>query len=99
MKTPKLKPKQQVLITAIVLAALIVVFIIFFIVPKIIQVGSTSVEEQSDMTQLNTAKSSYSQLEELKKTSRKTEYELMTLERQTPCDAELPSLLMQLQDI
>lgn len=99
MKTPKLKPKQQVLITAIVLAALIAVFIIFFIVPKIIQVGSTSVEEQSALTQLNTAKSSYSQLEELKKTSRKTEYELMTLERQTPGDAELPSLLMQLQDI
>ena len=99
MKMPKLQPKQQVLITSIVLAALIVVFIIFFIAPKIVQVGSTSVDEQSAMTQLNTAKSSYGQLEDLKKTSRKTEYELMTLERQTPGDAELPSLLMQMQDI
>lgn len=99
MKLPKIKPKQQVLITAIVLTAVIVVFIVFFIVPKIVQVGATSVEEQNALTKLNTAKSSYSQLEELKKTSRKTEYELLTLERQTPGDAELPSLLMQMQDI
>lgn len=99
MKLPKLKPRQQVLITAIVLAVLIVVFVVFFIVPKVVQVGSSSVEEQSALSQLNAAKSSYGQLEELKKTSRKTEYQLMTLERQAPSDAELPSLLMQLQDI
>ncbi len=99
MKMPKLTPKQQVLITAVVLAALIIVFVVFFIAPKVVQVGATAVEEQNAMTELNAAKSSYSQLEELKKTSRKTEYELMTLERQTPGDAELPSLLMQMQDI
>lgn len=98
MKLPQFGPKQQVLVTAIVLAVLIVVFVVFFILPKVVQTGSSSVEEQSALSQLNAAKSSYGQLEELKKTSRKTEYQLMTLERQAPSDAELPSLLMQLQD-
>jgi len=56
-------------------------------------------EEKTATAQLSAAKATYKQLEDLKKNSRKTEYELLSADRRAPEDAELPALLIQIEDI
>ncbi len=95
-----LTPKQQIGLIAAVLAVIVLLFIGIFVIPQILRLGSLGVEEQSAMTELNNSKATYSQLEELKKASRKTDNELLRAEQKAPdSGAELPALLIQLEDI
>ncbi|MFA5867809.1 MAG: type 4a pilus biogenesis protein PilO [Actinomycetota bacterium] len=96
----KLTPKQQIALIGVILAAILLLFIGFFVVPQILRLGTLGVEEQSAMTELNSSKATYSQLEELKKASRKTDNELLRLDKKAPeSGAELPALLVQIEDV
>lgn len=100
MRWFKLSPKQQIIAVGAVLVVLLLLFIIFLVVPQILRVSALGVEEQTALQQLNSAKSTYSQLEELKRSSRKTDNELLRLDRKAPdSGAELPALLMQIEDV
>ncbi len=96
----KLTPRQQIILIAVILTLILLLFIGVFVVPQILRLGSLGVEEQSAMTELNSSKATYSQLEELKKSSRKTDNELLRLDKKAPdSGAELPAFLVQLEDI
>lgn len=99
MKFLRLSAKQQVIAVAAVLALVAVIFVIVFVVPQILRLGALGVEEQSAVNELNSAKANYAALEELRKTSRKTEADLLRVDREAPEEAELPALLIQMQDI
>jgi type IV pilus assembly protein PilO len=99
LKLFNLTPKQQIIIFAVIMALVAILLIVLLIVPQVINLGALGVEEQAAKTELNVAKSTYSQLEELKRTSRKTEAELIRVDRKAPEDPELPALLIQIQDI
>lgn len=100
MRWLKLSPKQQIVAVGAVLVVLLLLFVIFLVVPQILRVSALGVEEQTALQQLNSAKSTYSQLEELKRSSRKTDNELLRLDRKAPdSGAELPALLMQIEDV
>jgi Tfp pilus assembly protein PilO len=96
----KLSPKQQIAVIAAILVVILLLFIGVFVVPQILRLGALGVEEQAAMTELNNSKATYSQLEELKKSSRKTDNELLRLDQKAPeSGAELPALLVQIEDI
>ncbi len=96
----KLTPKQQIVLIGVILAAILLLFVGFFVIPQILRLGSLGVEEQSAITELNSSKATYSQLEELKKASRKTDNELLRLDKKAPeSGAELPALLVQIEDV
>lgn len=99
MKLLKLSPKQQIIAIAAAAVIMAVIFIVVLVVPQILKLGDLSAKEQVALNELNTAKATYSQLEELKKTSRKTENELLRVDRKAPEGAELPALLIQIEDI
>lgn len=99
MKFLKLTPNQQIIAVGAGLGIVIVLIIAGLVVPQILKLGSLGVEESKALTQLNAAKSNYAQLEELKKSSRKTESDLLRVDRKAPEDAELPALLIQIEDI
>lgn len=99
MKMFKLSPKQQIIAVAAGAILLAIIFIVVLVVPQIIKLGDLSAQEQVATNELNTAKATYSQLEELKKTSRKTENELLRVDRKAPEETELPALLIQIEDI
>ena len=99
MKTFKLSSKQQIIAVAAVAVVLAVIFIVVLLVPQVIKLGDLGAQEQTALNELNAAKATYGQLEELKKTSRKTENELIRVDRKAPEEAELPALLIQIEDI
>jgi Tfp pilus assembly protein PilO len=100
MKWFKLSPKQQIVAMGAVFAVMLLLVVVFLVVPQILRVSALGVEEQTALQELNSAKSTYSQLEELKRSSRKTDNELLRLDRKAPdSGAELPALLVQIEDI
>ncbi len=99
MKLPKLTARQQIIAVGAALAVLAGLVIALLVVPQILKLGSLGVQEQNALTELNAAKATYGQLEELKKTSRKTESDLLRVDRKAPEEAELPALIIQMQDI
>ncbi len=99
MKLPKLTARQQIIAVGAALAVLAGLVIAFLVLPQILRLGSLGVQEQSALTELNAAKASYGQLQELKKTSRRTESDLLRVDRKAPEEAELPALIIQMQDI
>lgn len=99
MKLFKLSPKQQIIAVAAGALIIAIIFIVALVVPQILRLGDLSAKEQVALNELNTAKATYSQLEELKRTSRKTENELLRVDRKAPEETELPALLIQIEDI
>ncbi len=99
MKLLKLTAKQQIIAVAAVFALLAVILIVTLVIPQIIRLGALGVEEQSAATELNTAKATYANLQELRRASRKQESDLLRADREAPADAELPAMLIQIQDI
>lgn len=96
----KLTPKQRIALIGGILVVILLVFIGFLVIPQILRLGSLGLEEQTALTDLNSSKATYSQLEELKKSSRKTDNELLRLDQKAPdSGAELPALLVQIEDI
>jgi type IV pilus assembly protein PilO len=99
MKILRISAKQQIIAVAAGLGILMIVFIVVLVVPQILRLGTLGVEEQSALTDLNNAKATYSTLQDLRKGSRKTESDLLRVDRKAPQDAELPALLIQIEDI
>jgi Tfp pilus assembly protein PilO len=96
----KLAPKQQIAVVGAVLIVVLLLFVGVLVAPQILRLGALGVEEQTAMTELNNSKATYSQLEELKRSSRKTDNELLRLDQKAPdSGAELPALLVQIEDI
>lgn len=99
MKVPKLSPIQQIVITGVVLTFFLLAIIFFLIMPQVINLGALRAEENTARQELDQAKTALKQLEDLKRTSRRTESDLLRLERKMPEDAELPSLIIQIEDV
>lgn len=99
MKFLKLAPRQQIIVMAAVFIVVLLLLIILFVVPQIFRVIALSGEAEAANQELISSKSTYSQLEQLKKTSLKTDNELIRQTRQVPDTAELPALLIQIEDI
>lgn len=99
MKLPKLTPKQQVIAAGVGLAVIALAFILLFLVPQIISLGAYRAEETTARNELELAKTKLKELEEIKRISRKTESELLRQQRKTPDEAELPSMLIQIEEI
>jgi type IV pilus assembly protein PilO len=95
----RLSPKQQIIALSAVMAIVAIIVIVVLIVPQVLSLGALGVEEQTATNELNVAKATYAQLEELKLNSRKTENDLLRIDRKAPGDPELPALLIQIQDI
>jgi type IV pilus assembly protein PilO len=95
----KLTSRQQEIAVLVVAIVIIVILVGVLVVPQVIRLGALGTEEQTAITQLNTAKATYNQLAELKKSSRKSESDLLRVDRKAPEDAELPALLIQIEDI
>ena len=99
MRLPKLSARQQIIAVGAGLAIVAGLLLGLLVVPQILRLGSLGLQEQSALTELNAAKATYGQLEELRKTSRKTESELLRVDRKAPEEAELPALIIQMQDL
>lgn len=100
MKLPKLTGFQQI-IAAGAIFALILIFVIFaLIAPQVYNLRGLSSERDKAEQEIEMAKGTLRQLEEAKKQSQKTEAELLRINRQAPLqDAQIPSLLVQIEDI
>jgi type IV pilus assembly protein PilO len=100
MKLPKLTASQQIIGVAVIFA-LILVFVIFVLTaPQLYNLRSLSSERDKVEQELEMAKTTLRQLEEAKKESQKIEAKLLRINRQAPLeDAQLPSLLVQMEDI
>ncbi len=94
----KITPRQQVVIAGVGFGLLILALIFFLVLPQIVRMGSLRAEESSARQEYDAAKTTLKQLEDIKKSSRKTETELLRLERRAPEEAELPSLMIQIED-
>ena len=99
MKIPKLSPKQQVIAAGVGFLIVIIAFVFLFLVPQIVSLGAYKAEETTARQELEVAKTNLKQLEDIKRMSRKTESEMLRQERKTPEEAELPSMLIQIEEI
>ncbi len=99
MKLPKLTPKQTVIAAGVGFGVVALAFILLFLVPQIISMGAYRAEELTARNELEVAKTKLKELEDIKKISRKTESELLRQQRRTPEEAELPSMLIQIEEI
>ncbi|MFZ3062880.1 MAG: type 4a pilus biogenesis protein PilO [Actinomycetota bacterium] len=100
MKLPKLAGSQQIIVAAAIFT-LILIFVIFaLIAPQLYNLRNLSSERDKVEQEMEMAKGTLRQLEEAKKASQETEAELLRINRQTPLqDAQMPSLLVQIEDI
>lgn len=98
MKFPRLTSTQQIIVTAVVFVVIAFLLFIFVLVPQIVSLRGAMAEEGQASQDLESAKSALKQLEDLKRESQKTESKLIQVDRKTPSDAELPSLIIQMED-
>lgn len=98
MKLPHLTATQRIIVAAIAFIVTALLLVIFVLVPQIVSLRGAMAEEAQASQSLESAKATLKQLEDLKRESQKTESRLVQVNRKTPSDAELPSLIMQMED-
>lgn len=98
MKFPRLTPTQQIIVIAAVFVVITLLSVIFVLVPQLVGLQGLMAEEGKASQDLESAKATLKQLEDLKRGSQKTEAKLIQLNRKAPADAELPSLIIQMED-
>lgn len=98
MKLPHLTATQRIIVAAIAFIVTALLLVIFVLVPQIVSLRGVMAEEAQASQSLESAKATLKQLEDLKRESQKTESRLVQVNRKTPSDAELPSLIMQMED-
>lgn len=97
MKLPKLSPKQMVLAAGVGFLVVLLVFIFLMLVPQVVKLGALRADEETAREDYSKAQTNLKQLEEIKQTSRKGETELMRAEQKVPTEAELPTLIVQVE--
>lgn len=98
MKFPRLTASQQIIVAAVAFVVIALLLVIFLLVPQIVSLRGLMAEEGQATQNLESAKATLKQLEDLKRESRKTESKLIQVDRKTPSDAEIPSLIIQMED-
>lgn len=98
MKFPHLTATQQIVAIAVAFVVIALLSVILVLVPQLVSLRMLMAEEGQASRNLESAKATLKQLEDLKRDSQKTETKLIQINRKTPSDAELPSLIVQMED-
>ncbi len=95
----KLKPRDQIIIAVVVILLIVILFFLFGIRPKIASIGNLKKQITSEEDKKKTSQANLSRLEALKKESIEVEAEIIKMGKKMPSEAELPSLVIDIQEI
>lgn len=95
----RLSSRDQILVVVGVNALLIVVVFLLVLLPQLSHLSDLTQQQQTQSQNLEDAKLNLQRLKSIETESAQTEAKLIKLTRRIPQDAEVPSLLVELQDV
>lgn len=95
----KITSMQKMIAVAVGFVALAVVAVVLLVMPMFSDIDSLALQKAGAQQQLEIAKSRLAQLESTKSRSALTEAEMLKIGTQMPDSPQLPTLIMELQDI
>lgn len=99
MKGLKLSPRDQLIVGIAVIVLVAVLFSIFLVYPQIQKRQELKVRQAEVQKQVLSAEATLARLKEAKAQSVVNRAELMRIANQVPDDPEMPTLIVQVQDI
>lgn len=95
----RLSARDQFIVAGIVILLVLGLFIFFLLRPQLARITALAAEEKQERTKLEEAKLTLQRLEAVKKEAAQTEAKLVKLTKKFPEDAEIPSLLIELEEV
>jgi Tfp pilus assembly protein PilO len=95
----KLTSMQKMTIAIVAIVALAVLAVVLLIVPRFAELAALDVEAQSAQQSLQQAQALLGQLEQAKARASETQAELLKLGTEVPDSPQLPTLIIEMQDI
>ncbi|MBS3908293.1 MAG: type 4a pilus biogenesis protein PilO [Actinobacteria bacterium] len=95
----KLALKKQIIILAAIVALMFVLFYMFGWSPQVSKLDQLSKEKTEQEQRLQAAKNTLSMLEEVKRNAANAEIEYIKMSNRMPSSPELPSLIVEMQNI
>jgi Tfp pilus assembly protein PilO len=95
----RLSARTQIIIAIVVIAALAVAFIVFAILPLITSASDVDAQIDQANTNLATAQALLARRQSAKAQSAQNEVELIALANEVPDTPQLPSVIIELQDV
>lgn len=95
----KLTSMQKMIIAIVAIVALAVLAVVLLIVPRFAELSALDVEAQSAQQSLQQAQALLGQLEQAKARASETQAELLKLGTEVPDSPQLPTLIIEMQDI
>lgn len=95
----KLSPRDQLIAIGLGAALVLFLFIMFLLRPQFGRLGELAKQQEDERLKLEQAKLNLKRLESLRVEAAQTETKLIKLSRRIPEEPEVPSLLIELQDV
>lgn len=95
----KLSPRDQLIAVAVAGFMLLLLGFIFLIRPQLATLGELQAQKEQELQKLNQVKLRYQQLQAIKQESGQMELKLLNIKRAMPEEPELPSLMIDLQQL
>ena len=95
----KLTSMQKMIIAIVAIVALAVLAVVLLIAPRFAELSALDVEAQSAQQSLQQAQALLGQLEQAKARASETQAELLKLGTEVPDSPQLPTLIIEVQDI